>query len=56
VSDKKSQRRGDGRERVDRDGLRGSGLAVGGKRHSWRLVPPVDVAIIMSIKTNKFRV
>lgn len=56
MSGRKSQRRGDGREKVDRDGLRGSCLAVGGKRHSWHLVPPVDVAIIMSIKTNKFRV
>lgn len=45
-----------GREKGNGDGLKGTGLAVGGKRHSWLLVPPVDVVIIMSIKTNKFRV
>jgi hypothetical protein len=50
----KARGEADGRERGNREGLRESRPVVGGKRHSWLLVPRVDIAIIMSIKTNKF--
>lgn len=34
---------------------RGSRQVVGSQAHSWLLGPQVDVAVIMSIKTNKFK-
>lgn len=42
-------------EKGDRESPGESGQVVGGKGRSWLPVPLADVAIIMSIKMNKFK-